>query len=121
MGETGVVLMQDQIAKHVAACAPSRRLEAELELKIAGAAIEGLLAAGFAVSVSNGGEDLEIEPSRDAAAIMAALFATDEDWLIVPNGWVRLIWGNGADVLSDYTMNLEQHLLASIALAEFYQ
>lgn len=28
----------------------------------------------------------------------------------ITQGWVRLIYGNGIDVISDYTVNLEQHM-----------
>lgn len=95
-----------------------------VERQIARAAINGLLAAGYTVSVNNGGDTDEIEPSTDARAILKEMFATDEEHLIAHrdgkrSGWVFFVYGNdGWDVISDYTTNLEQALAGAKALAD---
>lgn len=68
-------------------------------------------------------EDTPLRNSTDAEAIFAALGSTGEDYLIVdaPNGprqrWVRLIWGNDVDVISDYHVCLERWLQGANSLA----
>jgi hypothetical protein len=89
----------------------SRKLEIELEMRICEKAVEGLLAAGYAVSV-NDGEETTVKNCTDKSIIMDAVFTTDEDYLLAykegeEDGWVRLIWGNVQDLISDYTTNLE--------------
>lgn len=120
------------IQKHVAKCEPRRRLEAELELRIALEVVRGALRAGYSVTVHDG-EDIgqddtgkPVERSRDLVAIVQALFSTDEDRLLIdrPNrrraSFVLLIWGNGADVVSDYSVNLEPIMIGANKLADFY-
>ena len=77
--------------------------------------IADLLAAGARLGV-NDGEVTTIERSTDPVAIKAAMFTTDEDCLLVwksgnnggfHTGWIRLIYGNGEDVISDYSTNIE--------------
>lgn len=93
----------------------SRKLEKELEQRIFEKAVDALLAAGYRLTVNDGEEDV-LQMSVDRKAIIEAAFSTDEDYLIVflPNGtkrgWVRFIWGNVQDCLSDYTVNLEEVL-----------
>ena len=95
-----------------------------LEQQISGRVVADLLAAGYSISVHDG-EDVACKRSRDAETIKKALASTDEDFLYVhrPNaggiatwdhtrtedcdGWVRLVWGNDRDVISDHTTNLE--------------
>lgn len=98
-----------------------------IEKRIARRVIAGMLAAGFSISV-NDGEETTLRRSLDPAAILAAMFSTDEEWLIIHKadqprglvdvdvdddtrkafGWVRFIYGNdGWDVVNDYTTNLE--------------
>ena len=102
----------------------SRKLEIELERRIATAAIRGLIDAGYTVSINNG-ED-ETRPSLHLDELTAALAQTDEDTLIAHHegqqvGWVLLIYGNNVeDVLSDYSTNLESALREASALAETY-
>jgi hypothetical protein len=101
----------------------SRKLEIELELKIAREAIKGLLKAGYSVSVDNG--ETESHASDSQKHIEAALFLTDEDTLYAwkegkQYGWVQLIYGNVEAVISDYSMNLEEALKEANALAESY-
>ncbi|EOC0011634.1 hypothetical protein ACI0X9_003319 [Cronobacter turicensis] len=90
-----------------------------MELKIAEATANALIAAGYKISV-NDGEATVLKKSDDVKAIIKAMFSTDEDTLLVycdssvPGtgmdvvGWVRFIYGNdGWDVINDYTTNLE--------------
>ena len=91
------------------------------EKRIVGKMVEDLLAAGLCLSV-NDSEEIALKRSTDPAAIFAALGSTGEDYLMVhiPNQrdqWVRLIWGNDVDVISDYHVALEKLLTGANALA----
>lgn len=63
----------------------------------------------------NDGEETVLRGAKSERKVLAAMFSTDEDWLVVSNkytgkrvGWVRFIYGNsGWDVVNDYTTNLE--------------
>lgn len=102
------------------------KIRQEVERKIATAAIDGLLAAGFTISV-NDGDETTLEHSVDKAAILGAMFTTDEDLLIACRhkrgiGWVKFIYGNdGWDVISDYTTNLETPLGMAHKIAREYE
>lgn len=94
----------------------------DIEKKIVGRLITDVLASGYSVSVWNGGDDAEIELSADADTIFKALAASDQDEVVIVNnnrrfGWIRLVWGNDVDVISDYTTNLETTLAGANALA----
>ena len=52
----------------------------KIERQIARKAAEGLIAGGYAVAVHDG-EEIALEASTDVQAVMAAMFATDEDYL----------------------------------------
>ncbi len=102
----------------------SRQAEIEVEKKIVRCVVEDLLAAGFQVGVNNG-EERCLKRSSDINEIIAATFSTDEDWLIACKngkyiGWVRCIWGNEEDIISDYTTNLESCIRRSNELADSY-
>lgn len=108
------------------------RAENIIERLVARQCIADLLAAGFVVSV-NDGEETTLAKSTDTAAIVAAMFTTDEDWFYLrdtrypdaPEGhhaWVRFIYGNsGWDVINDYTTNLEGALKHTLALIDDLQ
>lgn len=90
----------------------------QLERRIVRRIVRGLLAAGYEITVNNGGDDNEIPYSRSFAQITAALFATDDEHLIVRKdghgSFVYLVYGNsGWDVINDYGLSLEP-VLASI-------
>jgi len=93
--------------------------------RIARAAISGLLAAGYSLTVHDGEEDTLVD-STERRTILDALFTTDEDYLIASKngkreGWVRFVYGSdGWDVINDYTTNLERALKGANALAERY-
>jgi hypothetical protein len=91
-------------------------MSALLERLIIDHLVADLLAKGALLGV-NDGEETTLKHSADPVAIKAAMFTTDEDWLLVwpagdhhqrsNTGWVRLIYGNGEDLISDYSTNLE--------------
>jgi hypothetical protein len=92
-----------------------------IEKKIINTVIEDLLAAGYAVTV-NDGEDDVLTKSTDAKKIYAALGSTDEDWLVVykegeKKSFVRLIHGNGPDVICDYGVSLEPVMARAMIVA----
>ena len=105
----------------------SVKMRQEVERKIAQTAITQLLASGFVLGVFDG-EETVLTHSNDAAAVLAAMFTTDEDELIVSKpgdaqdfGWVKFIYGNdGWDVIHDYTTNLETFLTEANKLADHY-
>jgi len=77
------------------------------ERKIATALVERLLGAGYQVGVHDGGE-VTITATADKETVLDALATTDMDTLRVFKdgrrvGGVLLIWGNGEDLISDYT------------------
>ena len=103
-----------------------------IEQRIARAAIAGLLAAGYFVSVYDG-EEMALRRSRDAKAIFSAMGATDEETLIayrpLPTtddaprwervGSVLFVYGNdGWDVIADHATSLENDLQAANELAD---
>jgi hypothetical protein len=86
----------------------------EIEKRIARRVVRELLAAGYELTVNNGGEydEIEIPWSRDFTTIVGAMFATDEEYLYARKGklasFVRFVYGNdGWDVINDYGMSLE--------------
>lgn len=87
----------------------------KIEKKIAKAAIAGLLAAGYAISVHDG-EEVTVKRSIIAKDILDAMFTTDEDILLAYKagelrGEVNFIYGNdGYDVIADYSTVLEPAL-----------
>jgi hypothetical protein len=103
--------------------------ERDLERRIVESAVRSLLAAGYKVAVFDG-EQFALRPTTDETAVMGALFGADEEYLMLttvrpeadgramPAGWVRLVYGNGADVICDYTTNLEAVLTGTNRLAE---
>ena len=104
----------------------SRKLEQELEKRICRRAVKCLLDAGYDVGVNDGGETV-LERSTNTRKIYAAMYSTDEDYLLAVDrasgkqiGWVRLIYGNCEDVISDYTTNLEAALKSANDYAERY-
>ena len=96
----------------------------EVESLIAQGVIAAVLAEGLAITVNDGDENV-LEHSRDADAVLAAMFSTDEDRLYVSSGpesgishgWILFIYGNdGFDVVSDYTTNLESILAPIVGI-----
>lgn len=97
-----------------------------IEKRIVKHAVSDLLKAGYFLGV-NDGEVETITRSNDKAAILAAMFTTDQDWLMVyesanaPSrfGWISFVYGNdGWDVMSDYTTNLDDVLKSTDELSQ---
>ena len=93
----------------------------KIESKIVRRVIRSLLKQGLFLNVYNGGEGHELpKPSKKFTEIVKALFATDDEYLMVARsdadngqayGYVRLIYGNdGWDVIADYSSNLEKYM-----------
>jgi hypothetical protein len=98
-----------------------------IEKRIARRFILDAIHAGYWLNVYNGGDTNELpKPSNKAKEVLAAMFATDEETLLVYRkatvenegrtpkpglirfGWVHLVYGNdGYDVIGDYTCNLD--------------
>lgn len=81
----------------------------EIELKIAARLVAEALLAGYMLSVWDS-EDWAIKCSTDAAAIVSVMRATDIDTVVLRRvesrervGSIVLIYGNGIDVISDYS------------------
>ncbi|OBQ90247.1 hypothetical protein A9K66_15225 [Mesorhizobium sp. AA23] len=81
------------------------------ERRIARALVKACLDRGYLISVYDS-EDWVVRRSDDKAAIMLALFSTDEDGIHLRSptgdklGWFQLIYGNsGYDVVSDHADN----------------
>jgi hypothetical protein len=81
------------------------------EKRMASALVRACLTRGYTVSLHNG-EDWEISHSRNYRELMAALFSTDEETVVIREtdgrkvGWFFLVYGNsGYDVVSDYADN----------------
>ena len=88
-------------------------VESKITLKV----IKTLLSAGYTLDM-NDGEETTVTGSVSANEVHCAMSTTDEDLLIAhkegeKSAWVSFIYGNGNggwDVISDYTLNLEEVL-----------
>jgi hypothetical protein len=99
-------------------CPTCHRLNIERDIVLR--TVAHLLAAGYYLNIANGGDGEELAaPSRNVSDIVLALMETDDEFLTVYQnaadqrrfGWVRFVYGNdGWDVISDYTVNLEEAL-----------
>lgn len=96
-----------------------------VEQDIAEKTVKALFAAGYTLAIDNGEgvsetfvyrAEIGLQPSVDR--VLAAMFETDDEYLLATSvntdqgdGWVRFVYGNGGyDVISDYTINLEDVL-----------
>ena len=92
------------------------------EKEIARVIVTDAITLGYAVSVDDGGASYTIRLSRDVEATLAAMFSTGEDLLYFRHpgtpgcvGVLLLIYGNGHDVISDYTDNVDMARILSRA------
>lgn len=100
-------------------------LRQRIERAIVGRAVRDLLKAGHSLSV-NDGEAFPIIRSRNATAIMRALFSVDCERIYVHRmpdgrriGWLFLVYGNdGPDVIADHTLSIEPLLAGAVACAD---
>lgn len=116
-----------------------RGLILQAEKDIVHRAVAALFATGYAVTVFDGEEDvITVEATcqhycgtsehslKAVDAVMGALVNPDGTWATddavlhatpyqgqnkgLRKGWIALVFGNGPDVISDYTTNLEETL-----------
>lgn len=99
---------------------PKRKLDPKvakrqaIEKRIVRAFAKSAFAAGFTLLIDNGGDDDERIATSTVRQTMKEIMATDEDRIYVMRdgkaiGWAYFVYGNsGWDVLSDYTVNLEE-------------
>lgn len=105
----------------------TREIEREIEREIVDALLTDLLAAGYRISVDDGG-DLPVKAASDKAVILEALDSTGSDILLChrgldsePVGWVHLVYGNsGYDVIADYTLTLEPLMQNADVISDKY-
>jgi hypothetical protein len=97
-------------------------MSSAIEKNIAKCLVEGIIARGFVISVDDGGA-IAIKRSFIPHLILDAMFSSDGDILVIRDranpekriGSIALIYGNGAEVISDYTDNPEIHGLVERA------
>lgn len=103
----------------------SVKMRMRVERAIARRFVLDALAAGYTINVDNGdGYELPMS-SSSPKKILETMFATDEEDLIIFRkgklyGWVQFIHGNGPDVISDYSTNLEPIMGGASELADKY-
>lgn len=110
------------LARHSA----SVRGRAFVELQVVDAIIKAAVDAGYHLEVE--GEEGEGVDTSDASALKVLLFNLDDAIVLVFNGkgrkafgWIRLVFGNdGWDLVSDYSVNLEEFLAPVQAVADFW-
>jgi len=103
---------------HLGATDPKIMRRQQVECRIVKRIVRDALALGYAISVDNGGDDLAIEGSRDRDLILAELYETDTDVIILdgrggglPGGNILLVYGNdGYDAICDHHTSLEAFL-----------
>jgi hypothetical protein len=94
-----------------------------IEKKIAKAVVREAIKLGYTFEIDNGGDFGEEIKTTHESETLKEMFATDQDELYLIKdgkkaGWVYFVYGNdGYDVISDYTVNLEDLLKPAIALA----
>ena len=92
------------------------------ERRVVRRVVRDLLAAGFALTVDDGGDEPAIGKSTDARKIEACLLNTDDDRIYaskpgVKAAFVRFVYGNDAwEVIADYSVSLEDHLKGAFDL-----
>jgi hypothetical protein len=92
----------------------------DIECRIVSDIVTRLLRAGFALSVDNGGDCLEVTNSRDFASVMEHLCITDDATIFAMRGEgderilgrVYIVHGNGYDCIADSSVSLNRWLEA---------
>ena len=86
-------------------------MQDNIEKQICERLVDKALAAGYTISVYDG-EEWPLKRSSNRPDILAAMYSTDSDVLrcCLPEsgkavGSIMLVYGNGGDVVSDYTDN----------------
>jgi len=91
-----------------------------VERRIAARLVDDALEGGYEVTVFDG-ECTALSRSREREDILGAMFSTESDRLVFRKdgkrrGTVDLVYGNGRDVLSDWSDNQEINGLVAGAL-----
>lgn len=95
------------------------------ELMIVKKTAEALINKGYSVSV-NDGEETVLKKSTDVEAIMRHVDSTEEDYFRAFDfegkriGTVWFIYGNGPDVITDYTTTLDDAMQPVLDYAETF-
>lgn len=81
----------------------------QIEQAIVNVLVDTALVKGYTISVYDG-EAYPVQRSNDKKTIITGMFSTDEDWLIFRHnglkvGKVFLVYGNGYDVIADWSAN----------------
>jgi hypothetical protein len=104
------------ISKH----SPCRHASVRVELAIVNKLIETAEAGGYRLVIKEYEDDGEHDYD-----VKTALFNLDDACVYVVDaevgltfGWVRLVFGNGCDLVSDYLVSLEEFLAPVLALAD---
>lgn len=80
----------------------------EIEKRIVGQVVADALAAGYTIDV-NDGTETTLRKASSKRAILEAMFSTDSDIITLRTGpggrvgSIMFVYGNGTDVISDYT------------------
>lgn len=110
------------------------RMRQAVERAVVKAAVMGLLDAGYTLRVDyDRGYDSATPWTTDRKTLFAALFACDEEWIMVRKGegnpqdmtadaFVFLVYGNdGWDVISNYSVSLEPALAKADKVARRFE
>jgi hypothetical protein len=96
----------------------------KMERQIATKIVDDALAAGYELSVDNGGDSDMVCGTTDRQAVLDTLFQTDEERLVLSKnkkhiGSVFLVYGNdGWDVVCDYHLSIEDVMKGANELAD---
>ena len=100
----------------------------QIEEVIVHSLVDHCLAAGYSLSVDDGGDNLALEKSTSREEILDALMNTSQDTVLVYDsqgkklGFVDLVYGNeGWSVMSDWSMSINTFLEPIHTLSEKYQ
>jgi hypothetical protein len=107
----------------------NRKLEQELEFKIASKVVDCLLSAGYKITVNDGDDDV-LKKSVSKKLIMEKIKSTEKDGLqqvilyIYKNEekdkFVYCTWGNAEDVICDYSTSLATIIKPALNFSEKY-
>lgn len=118
----GIVKLMDEVILPVFDL-PAIPHASEIEKRIVGKLVTDLLAAGYVITVNDGEDDCLVQ-STEPAKIFDALSSTDTDKLYLHKdlrhaGWILLVWGNDAHVISNSTTgsDLEAAMAGADALS----
>lgn len=88
-------------------------MELAIEKRIVNKLLRRIIDQGYLINIDNGGNCYELKfPTKNLSVIRKELRATGHDDLILFRndtriGFISLVWGNGEDVVSDYSCCLE--------------